>query len=82
MLACTEGLACKKDNISPSALKPEISISSLSLPLLVLIQDVKKIKNVLPFPSTFLKNFSLISYCLFLHSFFLKWSLAQCLAHK
>ena len=32
MLAYTEGLACKKDNISPSVLKPEISISSLGLP--------------------------------------------------
>lgn len=44
MLVYTEDLACKKDHVSHSALKPEISIGNLGLPLLTLIQDVQKIK--------------------------------------
>lgn len=49
MLVYTEDLACKKDDVSHSALKPEICIGNLGLPLLTLIQDVQKIKNLFDF---------------------------------
>lgn len=65
MVAYIEELACKKNHVSHSALKPEISISNQSLPLVALIQDLEV---CLVFPLLFRKMSVLPDY-LFLQSF-------------